>query len=101
MVGKEAPKVVSKEMLGSMKEGSMLVDISIDQGGCFESSRPTNHDEPTFIEDGVFIIVTNMPGAVPYQQPSALNTATLPFIKDLANKGIKQALNEKASYERS
>ena len=95
VVGKEAPKVVSKEMLGSMKEGSVLVDISIDQGGCFESSRPTNHDEPTFIEDGVLhYCVTNMPGAVPLSATSALNTATLPFIKDLANKGIKQALNE-------
>lgn len=95
VVGKEAPKVVSKEMLGSMKEGSVLVDISIDQGGCFESSRPTNHDEPTFIENGVLhYCVTNMPGAVPLSATSALNRATLPFIKDLANKGIKQALNE-------
>ena len=95
MVGKEAPKVVSKEMLGSMTEGSVLVDISIDQGGCFESSRPTNHDEPTFIENGVLhYCVTNMPGAVPLSATSALNRATLPFIKELANKGINQALNE-------
>ena len=94
VVGKEAPKVVSREMLDDMNEGSVLVDISIDQGGCFESSRPTNHDEPTFIEDGVLhYCVTNMPGAVPLSATSALNRATLPFIKELANKGIDQALN--------
>ena len=94
VVGKEAPKVVSREMLVDMTEGSVLVDISIDQGGCFESSRPTNHDEPTFIEDGVLhYCVTNMPGAVPLSATSALNRATLPFIKELANKGIDQALN--------
>jgi len=95
VVGKEAPKVVSKEMLANMTEGSVLVDISIDQGGCFESSRPTNHDKPTFIENGVLhYCVTNMPGAVPLSATSALNKATLPFIKELANKGINQALNE-------
>ena len=95
VVGKEAPKVVSKEMLADMTEGSVLVDISIDQGGCFESSKPTNHDEPTFIENGVLhYCVTNMPGAVPLSATSALNRATLPFIKELANKGINQALNE-------
>ena len=95
VVGKEAPKVVSKEMLADMTEGSVLVDISIDQGGCFESSKPTNHDKPTFIENGVLhYCVTNMPGAVPLSATSALNRATLPFIKELANKGINQALNE-------
>jgi len=95
VIGKEAPKVVSREMLANMIEGSVLVDISIDQGGCFESSRPTNHDEPTFIENGVVhYCVTNMPGAVPLSATRALNRATLPFIKELANKGINQALNE-------
>ena len=95
VVGKEAPKVVSREMLDDMNEGSVLVDISIDQGGCFESSKPTNHDEPTFIENGVLhYCVTNMPGAVPLSATCALNRATLPFIKELANKGINQALNE-------
>jgi|TARA_B110000003_G_scaffold26053_1_gene24813 alanine dehydrogenase len=95
VVGKEAPKVVSKEMLADMTEGSVLVDISIDQGGCFESSKPTNHDEPTFIENGVLhYCVTNMPGAVPLSATTALNRATLPFIKELANKGINKALNE-------
>ena len=95
VVGKEAPKVVTREMLKEMTEGSVLVDISIDQGGCFESSKPTNHDNPTFIENGVLhYCVTNMPGAVPLSATTALNKATLPFIKELANKGIKQALSE-------
>ena len=95
VVGKEAPKVVTREMLEEMTEGSVLVDISIDQGGCFETSKPTNHDNPTFIENGVLhYCVTNMPGAVPLSATSALNKATLPFIKELANKGIKQALSE-------
>ena len=95
VVGKEAPKVVTREMLKEMTEGSVLVDISIDQGGCFETSKPTNHDNPTFIESGVLhYCVTNMPGAVPLSATTALNKATLPFIKELANKGIKQALSE-------
>ena len=95
VVGKEAPKVVTREMLKEMTEGSVLVDISIDQGGCFETSKPTNHDNPTFIENGVLhYCVTNMPGAVPLSATSALNKATLPFIKELANKGIKQTLSE-------
>ena len=95
VVGKEAPKVVTREMLKEMTEGSVLVDISIDQGGCFETSKPTNHDNPTFIENGVLhYCVTNMPGAVPLSATSALNKATLPFIKELANKGIEQALSE-------
>ena len=95
VVGKEAPKVVTREMIKEMTEGSVLVDISIDQGGCFESSKPTNHDNPTFIENGVLhYCVTNMPGAVPLSATTALNKATLPSIKELANKGIKQALSE-------
>ena len=95
VVGKEAPKVVTREMLKEMTEGSVLVDISIDQGGCFETSKPTNHDNPTFIENGVLhYCVTNMPGAVPLSATTALNKATLPFIKELANKGIKKALSE-------
>ncbi|MEC7911376.1 MAG: alanine dehydrogenase [Pseudomonadota bacterium] len=95
VVGKEAPKILTKEMLKAMTEGSVIVDISIDQGGCFETSRPTNHDEPTFIEDGVVhYCVTNMPGAVPLTATNALNKATLPYIEELANKGISQALGE-------
>ena len=95
VVGKEAPKVVKKEMLKDMEDGSVLVDISIDQGGCFETSKPTNHDEPTFIHDGILhYCVTNMPGAVPLTASNALNNATLPFIIELAEKGISKALNE-------
>src|SRR6056300_83376 len=95
VVGKEAPKVLSKDMLDNMTEGSVLVDISIDQGGCFESSKPTTHDNPTFVENGVVhYCVTNMPGAVPLTATNALNQATLPFILELANKGVKNALNE-------
>ena len=95
VVGKEAPKVITKDMLNDMTEGSVLVDISIDQGGCFESSKPTNHDNPTFVENGVVhYCVTNMPGAVPLTATNALNQATLPYILELANKGINKALSE-------
>jgi alanine dehydrogenase len=95
VIGKEAPKIVTKAMLDNMTPGSVIVDISIDQGGCFETSRPTNHDEPTFIKNGVVhYCVTNMPGAVPLTATHALNKATLPFVLDLANKGIDQALKD-------
>jgi len=94
-VGKEAPKVIKKSMLHNMVEGSVMVDISIDQGGCFETSKPTNHDEPTFIYDGILhYCVTNMPGAVPLTASNALNKATLPFIHEIAEKGVIKALNE-------
>ena len=95
VIGREAPKVVSSEMLKMMKPGAVMVDISIDQGGCFESSKPTNHDEPTYLEEGVLhYCVTNMPGAVPLTATHALNEVTLPFVKNLANKGIDIALEE-------
>ena len=95
VVGKQAPKIVTEKMLAKMTPGSVMVDISIDQGGCFETSRPTNHDEPTFIKDGVVhYCVTNMPGAVPLTATHALNKATLPFVLDLANKGIDEALKD-------
>ena len=95
VVGKEAPKVVKKEMLQDMVNGSVLVDISIDQGGCFETSKPTNHDKPTFIHDGILhYCVTNMPGAVPLTASNALNKATLPFIIELAERGVNKALDE-------
>jgi len=95
VVGKQAPKIVTEKMLANMTAGSVMVDISIDQGGCFETSRPTNHDEPTFIKDGVVhYCVTNMPGAVPLTATHALNKATLPFVLDLANKGIEGALKD-------
>ncbi|MAR94972.1 MAG: alanine dehydrogenase [Gammaproteobacteria bacterium] len=95
VVGKEAPKVIRKEMLSSMMPGTVMVDVSIDQGGCFETSKPTTHDNPTFLENNiVHYCVTNMPGAVPLTATQALNKVTLPYIKDLANKGIMKALDE-------
>jgi alanine dehydrogenase len=95
VVGKEAPIVVSKEMLAKMNQGSVMVDISIDQGGCFESSRATDHDNPTFLEDGILhYCVTNMPGAVPLTASNALNKATLPYVLELANNGILNALEK-------
>jgi alanine dehydrogenase len=93
--GAAAPKLVSREMVRQMRPGSVLVDIAIDQGGCFETSRPTNHAEPTFVEEGtVHYCVTNMPGAVARTSTIALNNATLPFVIALANKGHRRALAE-------
>ena len=94
-LGKNAPKVVTDSMLDSVKPGAVMVDISIDQGGCFETSSPTTHDNPTFIHKGiVHYCVTNMPGAVPLTASNALNRATITYIHELTNKGIDQALNE-------
>lgn len=91
--GAAAPKLVSREQLSLMKPGSVLVDVAIDQGGCFETSRPTTHAEPTYIvDDIVHYCVANMPGAVPRTSAFALNNATLPFTLQLADKGFKQAL---------
>lgn len=93
--GGAAPKVVTREMLSKMRPGSVLVDVAIDQGGCFETSRPTTHTDPTYVVDGiVHYCVTNMPGAVPRTSTFGLNNATLPFIINLANKGYKQALRD-------
>jgi alanine dehydrogenase len=87
--GAAAPKLVSREMVREMRDGSVMVDISIDQGGCFETSHPTTHDAPTFIEEGVVhYCVTNMPGAVAHTSALALNNATLPFVKALADEGL-------------
>ena len=95
VLGKKAPKVITKPMLKNMRPGSVMVDISIDQGGCFETSRPTTHSKPVFIENEiVHYCVTNMPGAVPLTATEALNNATLPYIRELANKGIENALLE-------
>ena len=78
-----------------MNPGTVMVDVSIDQGGCFESSRPTTHDNPTFLENEiVHYCVTNMPGAVPLTATQALNKVTLSYIEDLANKGVKNALTD-------
>jgi alanine dehydrogenase len=92
-VGAAAPKLVTRSMVSQMKKGAVLVDISIDQGGCFETSRPTTHADPTFIVDGVVhYCVTNMPGAVPRASTFALTNATLPYVKHLADLGVEKAL---------
>jgi alanine dehydrogenase len=93
--GAAAPRLVSREQLKRMRKGSVLVDVAIDQGGCFETSRPTTHAEPIYEEEGIIhYCVANMPGAVPRTATFALNNATLPFVLELANKGVKQALLE-------
>ena len=93
VAGAAAPRIVTREMVRKMKPGSVIVDISIDQGGCFETSRPTTHANPTFIDEGVVhYCVTNMPGAVPRTSTFALTNATLPYVKALANHGTEEAL---------
>ena len=87
--GASAPKVISRDFLSSMKQGSVIVDVAIDQGGCFETSRATTHDEPTYIADGVVhYCVANMPGSVPLTSSEALNNATLPHVLALAEHGV-------------
>jgi alanine dehydrogenase len=91
--GDRAPMLVSADMVKRMKPGSVLVDVAIDQGGCFETSRPTTHEDPTYIvDDVVHYCVANMPGAVPQTSTHALNNATLHFALALADKGAKQAM---------
>ncbi|HUW04117.1 MAG TPA: alanine dehydrogenase [Acidimicrobiales bacterium] len=91
--GDRAPRLVTEDMVRTMRPGSVLVDVAIDQGGCFETSRPTTHQEPTYrVHDVVHYCVANMPGAVPRTSTDALNHVTLPFILALATKGTKQAL---------
>ena len=93
--GAAAPKLVSAATVKKMKKGSVMVDISIDQGGCFETSKPTSHSNPTFVQDGVVhYCVTNMPGAVARTSTQALENSTLPFSLALANKGYKKALQD-------
>src|SRR5918993_685496 len=93
--GAAAPKLVSREMVASMKPNSVIVDIAIDQGGCVETSRPTSHSNPTYVEEGVIhYCVTNMPGAVARTSTFALNNATLPFALALADKGWRKAIAE-------
>lgn len=95
--GATAPKLVSRSTLAGMKRGAVLVDVAIDQGGCFESSRPTTHSDPTYIEEGVVhYCVANMPGAVARTSTYALNNATLPYVLALADKGWSLALRDDA-----
>lgn len=90
--GAKAPKLVSNELVAQMKPGSVLVDVAIDQGGCFEASRPTTHSDPTYrVADSVFYCVANMPGAVPNTSTYALTNATLPYVVALADRGWRKA----------
>jgi alanine dehydrogenase len=90
--GHKAPKLVSNSLVAQMKPGAVLLDISIDQGGCFEDSRPTTHDKPTFrVYDTLFYCVANMPGAVPRTSTFALTNATMPYVLKLADKGWRSA----------
>ena len=96
--GEKAPKLVTDAMVANMKPGSVLVDIAIDQGGCFENSKPTTHDNPTFkVHNSTYYCVANMPGAVPATSTRALTNATLPYVIALAEKGWKEALKADAS----
>jgi alanine dehydrogenase len=93
--GAKAPRLVTNEQVGRMKPGSVLVDISIDQGGCFEDSRPTTHADPTYpVHRSVFYCVANMPGAVPHTSTYALTNVTLPYALELADKGWQRALRD-------
>jgi len=95
--GAKAPKLITRDMLSLMKPGSVLVDVAIDQGGCFETSKPTTHDHPTYVVDGVIhYCVANMPGAVAKTSTQALTNATLPYAMILADKGWKRAMRDHA-----
>jgi alanine dehydrogenase len=91
--GALAPKLVTRDMVAGMKKGSVVADVAIDQGGCFETSRPTTHSEPVFVVDGVtHYCVTNMPGAVPITATKALTNATLPYVEEIAEHGLAEAV---------
>lgn len=97
--GAAAPKLVSSAWMGSMKRGSVAVDLAIDQGGCFETSKPTTHANPTYVSEGVVhYCVTNMPGAVACTSTHALNNATLPYVLTLANQGLSRALRADSDF---
>ena len=96
--GAKAPKLISNELVSRMKSGAVLVDISIDQGGCFEGSRPTTHADPTYrVHDALFYCVANMPGAVPHTSTYALTNVTLPYVVEMANQGWRDALRADAA----
>ena len=91
--GALAPKLITREMVAGMKDGSVIADVAIDQGGCVETSHPTTHSEPVFIVDGVIhYCVANMPGAVPITSTKALTNATLPYVEEIANEGLREAI---------
>jgi alanine dehydrogenase len=97
--GAKAPTLVSNELVSRMKPGSVLVDISIDQGGCFEDSHPTTHADPTYrVHESVFYCVANMPGAVPHTSTYALTNVTLPYVVEIANRGWREALRRDPSF---
>ena len=99
--GAKAPKLVTNAQVAQMKPGSVLVDIAIDQGGCFEDSKPTTHAEPTFeVHGSIFYCVANMPGAVPVASTYALTNATLPYAIAIANKGWERAIEEDPALDR-
>ena len=99
--GARAPKLVTREMLGIMKPQSVLVDVAIDQGGCFETSKPTTHSEPTYVVDGiVHYCVANMPGAVPITSTRALTNATLPYVESVAKLGVAGAVRKDRALAR-
>lgn len=95
VVGEKAPRLVTRDMVGTMKKGAVMVDVAIDQGGCFETSRPTTHNDPVYLVDGVLhYCVTNMPGAVARTSTLALTNATLPYAVEIADKGWRQAMRD-------
>jgi alanine dehydrogenase len=99
--GAKAPKLVSNDLVSRMKRGSVLVDIAVDQGGCFADSHPTTHEDPTFMVHGsLFYCVANMPGAVPTTSTYALTNATMPYVRAIANLGWKQAMKADAALAR-
>jgi alanine dehydrogenase len=91
--GARAPKLITRQMLGTMKKGTVLCDVAIDQGGCAETSRPTTHSEPVYVVDGItHYCVANMPGAVPITSTKALTNATLPYVEAIADHGLAEAV---------
>jgi alanine dehydrogenase len=99
--GARAPKLVTRGMLAIMKPGSVLVDVAIDQGGCFESSRPTTHSDPVYEVDGiVHYCVANMPGAVPITSTISLTNVTLPYVEAIAEQGVREAVTRSEALAR-
>jgi alanine dehydrogenase len=99
--GARAPKLVTSEMIADMKEGAVVADVSIDQGGCFETSRPTTHSDPVYVVDGVtHYCVSNMPGAVPVTSTFALTNVTLPYVEAIAEHGVREAISRDPALAR-